>query len=337
MFLLLLCAGCRRPGRQGNHEWNGLVMGTYVTISVPATDADRLDQAVPEIKQALEAIEADLSIFRPDSEVSRINSNAGSWVEVSTQTAHLVQQSLEYARLSEGAFNPAVLPLVHAWGLHGAQAPPQWLNEATLAPLRELVDWRKLAVESNRVRLAAAGMQLDLGAIAKGYAVDLCYRMLHARSMTNIMVNLGGDLCCSGGTGRNPYWIVGVRNPFNRSQIIGRLLLSGGDAVSTSGNYERFIEIDGRRVAHIIDPRSGYPVEGMAGVTVLAADSLTADALSTALFVMEMQQGGNLVNSMDNCAALFVPDRQPLEIYLTPGMRERFVPEPAFAAAVRQL
>lgn len=310
-------------------------MGTYVTISVPAADADRLDQAVPDIKQALEGIEAALSIFRPESEISIINTNAGNWTEISPETARIIEQALEYADLSGGAFNPTVLPLVHAWGLHGAKTPPKWLDDEHLAPLLKLVEWRNLEVEHNRVRLKEAGMQLDLGGIAKGYAVDVCYDLLYSRGMTNVMVNLGGDLRCSGGTERNPYWIVGVRNPFNRNQIIGRLMLSGGDAVSTSGNYERFIELNGRRVAHIIDPRSGYPVEGMAGVTVLAADSITADALSTALFVMGVEESTEVLDKQENIFALFVPDMQPLEIHLCRNMRTRFIPEPAYKDSVR--
>jgi thiamine biosynthesis lipoprotein len=129
---------------------------------------------------------------------------------------------------------------------------------------------------------------------------------------------------CFGRPDASRSWQIGVQNPFRLHEVIGRLDLGNGMAVATSGNYERFVMIGGRRCAHIIDPRTGLPVEGMAGVTVLAATAAEADALSTSLFVLGMEEGARVAAFVTNGAAVFVPDRQPMEVWTTRSMTNVF-------------
>jgi thiamine biosynthesis lipoprotein len=151
----------------------------------------------------------------------------------------------------------------------------------------------------------------------------------------NAMVDLGGNLRCRGEPRPGEPWKIGVRDPFDRERLIGVLRLTDGWAVATSGNYERFVTIAGKRYAHILDPRSGYPVEGMAGVTVLAPTATDADALSTTLFVLGPVKGRDVLARKPGCHALYVPDRQPMEIRVSAGFRKFFTPEPSFADHVR--
>jgi thiamine biosynthesis lipoprotein len=170
-------------------------------------------------------------------------------------------------------------------------------------------------------------MQLDLGAIAKGYAVDQAWNRLKAAGLTNVLIDLGGNLRSIGeaAPGRGG-WRVGVRNPFDDS-LVARFLLRDGEAVATSGNYERFVEIEGVRYAHIMDPRTGAPVTGMAGTTVAAPSAMLADALSTTLFILGPQRGAELLRKHPGCEALWIPDTPThLAVYATPGMARRLSP-----------
>ena len=170
-------------------------------------------------------------------------------------------------------------------------------------------------------------MLLDLGAIAKGYAVDVAWASLKAAGHANLLIDLGGNLRAIGeaAPGRGG-WRTGVRNPFDHG-LIGRFLMRDGEAVATSGNYERFVEINGIRYAHIMDPRTGSPVTGMAGTTVLAPDAMTADALSTTLFILGPAKGAALLRNHPGCEALWIPDTpDTLTVIATPGMADRLTP-----------
>ena len=135
------------------------------------------------------------------------------------------------------------------------------------------------------------------------------------------MVDLGGNIRCAGCARPGTPWKIGVRNPFRRDEIIGALALPDGMAVATSGNYERFVTIAGQRYAHILDPRTGYPVKGMAAVTVVSTNAVEADALSTALFVMGLRRGAEWLVHRSGPEALFVPDIQPPQAWITRGMK----------------
>jgi thiamine biosynthesis lipoprotein len=147
-------------------------------------------------------------------------------------------------------------------------------------------------------------------------------------------VNLGGNIRCSGKPRDQGAWRVGVRHPFKPDSLVGTFEISKGLATATSGNYERFVEIDGKRYAHILDPRTGQPVMGMAGVTVVCTNATMADAMSTALYVMGMKDGMSILRDMPDCAALFIPDKEPIELWATPAFKKRFAPGRAYAKRV---
>ncbi len=326
--LLLLASACRRPAPPPV-ESAGPTMGTVATVSVPAAAAAALPDQRAEVAQCFAELEQTLSIFRPDSDLARLNAAAGGEpLTVGTDTLSVLSSALRAADASGGAFDPTVGPLMAVWGFRGTNrlvAPP---GSELLAEARARVGWTNIVMHGAEVGLRRTGMRLDLGGIAKGYAVDVAWNRLRAAGVTNFTVNLGGNLRCGGQAAPDrPGWRVGVRNPFDTSQVVGLLVLQDGEAVATSGNYERFVTLAGRRYAHIIDPRSGRPVEGMAGVTVLAPTALDADALSTSLFVLGPQAGLRLLREYPGCEVVWIPDAQPARLLATPGFARRFVPQ----------
>lgn len=337
VIISLICAqGCSRRKEPLKETW--LAMGTFAAITVTDQDCEYLDKYASAARDLMRELENSLSMFKPDSEVSRINQSAGeSPVLVSDYTLEVLELARKYAEISGGCFDPTIAPLVKIWGFNGGRVPDEPLDETSVRSLLRCVGYGHLVLSGGSAYLDTPDMQLDLGGIAKGYAVDVCYRKLREMKAENIMINLGGNIRCHGTSRGNKPWKVGVRNPFDPHSIVGTISLTEGMAVATSGNYERFVTIGNERYAHIIDPRTGYPVRGMAGVTVVSASAVEADAMSTALFVLGIEESQGILNQMHDCHALFILDEQPLQIWVTHGFAQHFTPEPAFDNAVFEL
>jgi thiamine biosynthesis lipoprotein len=307
-------------------------MGTLAAVQ--CVDHAAAPQARDNTQLAFDNLDKELSAWKSDSMLSAVNRAAGNRkpVPISASFDTVLQLAMNICKESDGAFNPLIGPVMHAWGFNGA-APR--ISPPTAAELRgaaALADWHLLDCSSGTngptVRLLTAGMQLDLGAIAKGYGVDLAWERLCAAGHTNLLIDLGGNLRVIGeATPGRGGWRTGVRNPFGKGALIGMFLMHSGEAVATSGNYERFVEIEGVRYAHIMDPRTGQPVTGMAGTTVFAPTAMQADALSTTLFVLGPQKGATLLRNHPGCEALWIPDTPTnLTIFATPGMAARLTP-----------
>jgi thiamine biosynthesis lipoprotein len=282
-----------------------------------------------------EAVDRRLSTYIPTSEISRLNAVAGrAPMALSGDTLKLLALAAHYGDVSGGAFDVTVAPLMALWGFRDGELPTALPDRAWVGEVLPLVNYRLIEHDEDGVRLPRRGMRVDLGGIAKGHAVDLAFDRLQAEGRDSMLVNLGGNMRGSGEAATGRAWRVGVRNPFSRGELLGTVALSDGRAVATSGNYEKFVEIDGQRYAHVMDPRTGSPVKGMAGVTVLSRTAVEADALSTALFVSGMDGAGEILANTPDVEVLFVPDRQPVEIHLTPGFAQYFTPLPSYKNAV---
>ena len=341
---LVLAGGCLDTRKTASREW--AIMGTFASVSVPAAQSGDLDRYVNDAKRIFAEINDKLTVYSAESELSALNRAAGSGpVALSARTGHAVAASLKYAALSDGYFDPTVAPLVRFWGFNDGTPP------SSLPPAEEVSAVLKTTGYTH-VRLAAPwtgqediwhaeltlpGMSLDLGGVAKGLAVDVCFERLQEIGASDVMVNLGGNIRCGGSPQPCRSWRIGVRNPFNESEMLGVLEIPDGWAVATSGNYERYVVIEGKRYAHIINPRTGHPVEGMAGVTVIADTAVEADAMSTAFFVMGPDEAGDILPRVPNCRVLLVKDEQPLIIWVTPDFSRCFTPEREFSSVVRVL
>ncbi len=333
--LIAASAGCRPTAPR---EIDFSVMGTFASIIAGGREAGQVESYARLVEPVMDQIEAELSVYRTNSALSRLNALSGSG---SIETGPHLQANLELARrygdLSHGTFDVTVGPLVRLWGFSGGRRPTAVVPADQIEAARAKVGYTHLRLDGGRASLDRPGMVVDLGGIAKGYAVDVCCDLLRAGGARAFAVNLGGNMRCFGEPQAGRPWRIGVRDPFDGERTLGALDLHDGMSVSTSGNYERFVEIDGRRYAHIIDPRTGRPVEGMAGVTVVAPSAAAADALSTALFVLGVADGAATIRSVPATEALFVPDRQPVEIWVTAGMARLFHPRSDLAKHVRAI
>ncbi len=321
LCLSLSLNACARTGSRDPLRGSEYVLGTICTISL----LDGGSEAVLEAVFArLREIEARMSANRDGTEIAAVNDAAGkSPVRVSADTLYVVRKALEYARLSDGAFDPTIGPVVKLWniGLEGERVPEAREIKETLP----LVDWRSVVLDerSSTVFLRRAGMRLDLGAIAKGYAADETARILGERRVRAAVVDLGGNVLVYGKKTDGSPWRVGVQNPFgDRGTYLGIVSMGAGTVV-TSGIYERFFEQDGKRYHHILDTRTGRPVESdLVSVTVIAPSSIDADGLSTTLFALGRERGLALVKTLPGVEAVYVDDRRRL--YFSAGASKIF-------------
>jgi thiamine biosynthesis lipoprotein len=283
-------------------------MGTTVEITVVAPSQATGEAAVAAGFAEVERLEQVFSSYRADSELSTLNAKAGSGpVSASGDMVDLVGRAVAIARETGGAFNPLMGPAINLWGI---PEHPRVPSDAELAALRPLTDVGGVIVTpgNHTVTLARAGMALGLGGIAKGYTADRVAALLRHRGISAGIVAVAGDLHVFGTRPDGRPWRVGVRHPRRSDRPMAALLLTDG-AVSTSGDYERFFEVDGKRYHHILDPRTLRPAAETVAVTVLARDGTTADGLATALFVMGPKAGLALVERLPGVEALFAaPD-----------------------------
>ncbi len=327
-------SGCRRAASAPwSRQW--MAMGTFASLQVRGGSGDEAQQA----RRTLEDLEERLSLFRADSDVARLNAAAGSgaWLTVSPDTARVLALALDVGRASDGCFDTTVAPLMELWGFRGERRPGALPDGPRLAEALARVGQDGLVLEGQRARLARPGMRIDLGGIAKGYGVDRCFEVLREAGCTNVLMNLGGNLRAAGSPDGRRAWRIGVRDPFAGDGLLGDLELPDGWAMATSGNYEQAVVLDGVRYTHIMDPRTGRPVSGMAGVTVLAPSAALADAASTALFVAGLKESPVVLARLGHLEALLVPDRRPAELWMTPGFAARFHPRPDLKAVLHTL
>lgn len=332
--LQAVLSGCSRK-QSAEQMW--LTMGTYATVTVPPREMHRIEECLNVATSLTARVENSLSLFMPDSDLSRLNASDGRTVAVNEDTRAILAMSIKYGELTDGCFDSTVTPLVRLWGFNKGNVPPVPPSAEAIHEALQKVGFRQIILSGNKAAFRAPGMEVDSGGIAKGYAVDLCHDELARRGVKNVMINVAGNLRVRGTSKGGRPWRIGVRDPFDRERLLGTLELPHGMAVSTSGNYERFVVIEGRRYAHIIDPRTGIPVEGMAGVTALCTTATEADAMSTALFVLGPAQAPSVLSRLPDCHALLVPDTQPLRILVTPGFRRYFTPVPDHADRLEDL
>jgi len=312
------------------------VMGTFASITLRGDDASRLAAVQAKTAATLDTVNRLMSTYIPDSEIARLNSTTNA-VPVSPLTREMLARTRHYTEQTGGAFDATVLPLVRLWGFSGGKTPDRLPTADMIEAARSRTGIGKLEISADTARITAPGTTLDLGGIAKGFAVDRCYDAVIESTPVNAIFNLGGNIRVHGKATPGRPWRIGVQHPFEEDRTLGALALESGMALATSGNYERFVRINGRRFAHIIDPRSGYPVEGMAGVTILSPTATEADALSTALFVIGIGDAAATLSRFPDSEALLVPDQQPVVIYVSKGMQAKFIPHPDFRDAVRLL
>ena len=294
LFCLLFLTAC---SMKSPYEQDIFAMDTFINLKVWDNE-----EAMSAVAAQINAYDASLSVTRDDSEVFKLNQDGRA--ELSEKTAQLLRQAIYFSEKTEGAFDPTVYPLVKAWGFSSGQNSVP--DEAALTPLLNYVGTENISLSGRSVTLSE-GTQLDFGAIAKGYAAERCKELLEEKGVETAILSLGGNVQTIGSKPDGTEWVIGIADPQEPSSAIAQLRFTGSLALVTSGSYQRYFEEDGIRYHHILDPATGRPVEnGLASVTVIADSGTMADAYSTALFVMGMEQAVQFWRQEQNFEAIFI-------------------------------
>lgn len=293
------------PARAGILQKNTSVMGTALEITVDVENASSAEAAFISVENEMKRIEDEMSEWKEGTYVSDINKNAGiKPVKVPDELFHVVSASVLISELSGGAFDITWASMRGVWDFrpgHEKVPSPEEIKKRL-----DLVNYKNIVLDEKQktVFLRKKGTAIGLGAIAKGYAVDKAMRVLADEGIKNAIIKAGGDMRVQGLDNGKP-WEIGIKNPRDREHLLAKLKLSN-TSISTSGDYERYFIKDGVLYHHIMDPKTGYPAKKCRSVTILAPDTMTSDALSTAVFVMGPEKGMELVRKLKGVEAIIV-------------------------------
>ncbi len=294
-------------------------MGTTCTLAAVVEQSKQAsaEEALREAEGALRSVEAKMSVWLADSEISRLNAAAaGHEVPLSPDSLDVLRAAEQAAVETGGAFDVTCRPLIALWREAGRRNRLPTETEQNAA--RAASHWKLIELTEVGARKHAPGASVDLGGIAKGYAIDRAIEVLEEAGVAGAMVDVGGDVACFGQQASGRDWSVDVKNPFGPG-VLAQLRLPAG-AVATSGNYARYEEIAGKRYSHIIDPRTGRPAEAAESVTVAAPTAMVADVWATALSVLGREGFAHLPGNVE--AMMVVGSAEDYQILATAGFRD---------------
>lgn len=298
-------------------------LGTIIRLSLWGADSS---EAVQEAIARIYEIDAKMSTQSSTSEIVRLNSSSDLSSRLSDETLLVIEEALNYSKLTQGAFDPTIGPIVELWGI-GTDHERLPSEDEILKKLK-LVDYRGITIDGKSVILAQKGQMIDLGGIAKGYAADQVVEVLRKLEIKSALIDLGGNIYALGLKPDGSKWKIGIQNPFRpRGGYLG-ILSTSNKSVVTSGNYERCFEHKGVCYHHIFDPRTGYPSKsGLSSVTIVSDSSMDGDALSTSVYIMGLEQGLQLIESLKGIEAILVEGRT---VYLSSGLQDFSLTEGEF-------
>ncbi len=298
----------------------GPTMGTQYSVKFGEGAADA-SAVHGEVRSVLARINALMSTYQSDSELSLFNTTASvDWTEVSVDTHNVMDEALRVGGLTQGAFDVTVGPLVNLWGFGSTGRTLTVPQDELLADAASTVDYRRLNSSGLSIRKSAPDLQVDLSAIAKGYAVDRVAELLDRHGIEDYLLDIGGELRARGRKPDGGGWRVGIERPVPGSRSVYRVVELGNRAIATSGDYRNYFEHEGRRYSHTVDPRTARPVtHPLASVSVIADTAMTADAFSTAIMVLGPDEGYEFARSNDLAASLIVRREDGFDERWTPA------------------
>lgn len=321
LIALIIVTAC--SDQQAEYKETHYVFGTLVEFIIRGADEAQAKKAIAEVDRDFQRMHKDWHAWKPGGELFDINRamDRGDTIEVSDFVLPLLLQGQQYEAMSGGLFNPAIGKLIGAWGFHADELPKGELpdfDEIKMLSSRQ-ASMLDVMIEGNRVSTINRTVAFDFGGFGKGVALDMAVEKLKAFGIQNAIINAGGDLNTIG----NPadrLWTVGIRDPSDWG-VIASVELTGGENLYTSGNYERFRVSEGVKYAHIIDPRTGMPVDHTASASVIHENGALADAAATALIVAGPQDWEKIVESMGLTYAMIVDTER--RVFITPAMMSR--------------
>ena len=322
------CADRDRADADSGYQ---MIMGTFAHVVAVAEDSGTAKKCVQAALEEIRKIDDLMSDYKSDSEISRVNREAGEKaVKVSESTYEVLQRSVEFSKMTDGAFDVTVGPLVALF--RNAKENKVAPSEQQIAQARSKVGFEKLKLDSENktVQFSDNGMLLDLGGIAKGYAIDKAIETAQRCGAIGAMVDIGGDVRCFGlpPEGKD-HWLIGLQDPNSAIEGIegGGLLLVlkiTNAAVATSGDYQQFVLIEGKRYSHIMDRKTGTSAEGLSSVTIITDNATDADALATSVSVMGAEKGLALIEKLPGTEVILITPGPKYEIIKTAGA-EKYV------------
>ena len=316
-YCLLVTSCSPRPIR---YEETKFLIGTEVNIIVVGSNKETIRSAAQAGFKEISRIEDIMSAYKPNSELCLLNK--AEEYESSRELLYVIDRARYTSVLSDGAFDITCKPLIDLW--HNARETNEVPDTQNILDALSTVGYRNISVKNNNVKFNKAGMKIDLGALAKGYAVDMAMNIIKNYDINGALVDAGGDIRAIGKREDGKLWEIGIKHPRERNRIIELINLENS-AVATSGDYERFFMLNGKRYSHVIDPRTGYPVDNqIVSVSVLSSDCLTCDSLATAITVLGEKRGIELIEKLKGVEALiiFIKDGN-LDLIKSSGMKDR--------------
>jgi len=334
--LLAAAAACSQQPTPREESFAAL--GTAVSLKVAEGEESNLKLAGHLTRTMMRRVSELVDPYDPNSEVAKINRVAVSMrTPVSSDLQRLLMLALDYGERSKGALDITVEPLLQLWGFGGSPLPEKELSPELLKTALEGIGNRQVELhDDGTLEFKSPLTRLSLASIAKGYAVDLSIIGMRERGVQNVLLNLGArTLRCLGTDSRGEPWRVPIQNPSRLSEELGKVRIQAGRGFALSRLYENYVTIDGKRYGHVVDPRTGRPAEGVLCAAVLAPTATEADALSTALIALGLQESRPVLALFPRCEALLIPDTPDLQIWVTPGFASEFEPAPAIQSAIR--
>ncbi len=297
LALALSLVGCSEPARK--HHQDIYIFGTVMGVTLWARDDAQAQAAFTSLQQRFQGMHRDWHAWNPGL-LTRVNAAlaAGERVEANDEIVEMVRRSQAIEKATGGRFNPAIGRLIGLWGFHTSEYPiigPPPSAEAIAALVAQAPSSLEIEIDGTSLYSRNPAVQLDFGGVAKGYAVDIASDMLRAQGIDSAIINAGGDLRAIGSHGDRP-WKIAVRAP--GGGVLGSLETGPDESVFTSGVYERFRQENEKRYPHILDPRSGWPVQELTSVTVIAGEGLLADAAATALTVAGLDDWSGVAKAL---------------------------------------
>ncbi|MCF6460598.1 FAD:protein FMN transferase [Clostridium sp. Cult3] len=322
-IISLLITGCTNNKSESLTQTEFL-MDTVINIKIyDKQDKKILDMAIDRLKE----IEDRMSGTIENSDVSKINENAGiKPVQVHEEVYYVIEKAKYFAEISQGAYEPTIGPLVELWNITGSDE-----KERDILPSKEQIEEKKALVDyndlellgDNFVYLKRKGMKLDLGGIVKGYAADEVKRIFVENGVESAIIDLGGNVYALGEKPDGDPWKIGIQDPFSVTGNYIGIINVKDKSIVTSGDYERYFMYKGERYHHIIDAQTGYPSKNeVSGISIISDKSIDGDALSTALFVLGIDEGTKLAKQLEDIDLLFITKQN--EVYIQEELRDSF-------------
>ncbi|MBW9156655.1 FAD:protein FMN transferase [Clostridium sp. FP2] len=323
-MVLLLCipiflVSCKTNTKPVEKET--YMMGTIVQLKVYGKNSEKATELA---LKRISDIESKMSVNIKSSEITKLNAKAGvSGEKLSVDTYSVIEKAVKYSKLTDGSLDATIEPIVKLWGIGTDKA--RIPSKSEIEEKLKLVDYKDIILDSKNstVQLRRTGQAIDLGAIAKGYTADEIKKVLIDNKVNSALINLGGNVFAVGSKPDGTSWNIGIQNPLDtRGQYLGTISVTDKSMV-TSGNYERYFIVDGKRYHHIFDPKTGYPSEaGLISTTIVSDNSIDGDALSTSTYIVGLSKGIKLIESIKGVEAIFVTSDK--KVYVTAGLKDSF-------------